>query len=106
MAKHMLCAGAPAITKTDVAPVSAIACVGLMHIAFASCGVTVVQLEAMTVISLSSIACCDNMYTFLGVGYDEYVSTLFLELTFAFTAPHRQKFLGYIVLCMPFLQNG
>jgi hypothetical protein len=83
-----------------------IACDRLMHIIFARCGVTVVQLEATTVMSLSLIACCDNMYTFLGVGYDEYVSTLFLELTFAFTAPHHQKFPEYIVLCMPFLQNG
>ena len=106
VATHMLCAGAPAISRTDVAPVSAIARVGSMHIAFARCGVAVVQFEAMTVMSLSSIACCDNMYTFLGVGYNEYVSTLFLDLTFAFTAPHRQKLLGYIVLCVPFLQNG
>ena len=102
----MLCARALAITKTNVAPVSAIACVGLMHIAFARCRVAVVQLEATTVMSLLLIPCCDNMYTFLGVGYDEYVSTLFLELTCVFTAPHRQKLLGYIVLCMPFLQNG
>ena len=50
--------------------------------------------------SSSSIACCDNMYTFSEVGYDEYASTLFLELTFVFTASHCQKLLGYIVLCV------
>ena len=66
VATGMLCAGALAITKTDVAPVSAIACVGSMHIAFARCGVEVVQLEATTVMLSSSIACCDNMYTFWG----------------------------------------
>ena len=64
VATHMLCAGAPAISRTDVAPVSAIARVGSMHIAFARCGVAVVQFEAMTVMLLTSIASCDNMYTF------------------------------------------
>ena len=38
VARRMLCAGAPAITKTYVAPVSAIVCVRLMHIEFARCG--------------------------------------------------------------------
>jgi hypothetical protein len=106
VAMCMLCAGAPAITTTYVAPVYAIACVGSMHIAFARCGVAVVQLEATTVMSSWWIACYDNMYTFLEVGYNEYVSTLLLELTFAFTAPHCQKLLGFIVLCMPFLLTG
>ena len=41
VAMWMLCARAPAIMKTDVAPVSAIGCVGSLHIAFARCGVAV-----------------------------------------------------------------
>ncbi len=106
VATQMLCIGAPAITKTDVAPVSASTCVGSMHIVFARCGVAVAQLDVTTVMSSLLIACYNNMYTCLVVGYNEYVSTLFLELTFVFTTRHHQKLLGYIVLCMPFLQNG
>ena len=53
VATRMLFTGAQAVTKNDVAPVSAIACVGSRHIAFARCGVTTVQLEAMTVVLLS-----------------------------------------------------
>ena len=56
LAKRMLCTGAPTITKTDVAPVSAILCVGSMHIAFARCGDVVVQLEATTVLLLLLIS--------------------------------------------------
>ena len=106
VAKRMLCARAPAIAKTDVAPVSAIAWVGLMHIAFARYGVAVVQLEVTTVMSLSLILLWDNRHICFGVGYNEYFATLFLELTFTFTAAQHQKLLGYIVLCMPFRQNG
>jgi hypothetical protein len=60
----MLCAGASAITKMDVAPVLAIACVGLMRMAFALCRPEVVQLEVTTVILLSPpILLCDGRHT-------------------------------------------
>ena len=65
LTKRILCDAAPAITKTDVAPVSAIVCVGSMHIAFARCGTVVVQLEATTGMSSSSslILLWDDMHT-------------------------------------------
>jgi hypothetical protein len=47
---------APAITKIDVAPVSATAYVGAICIAFAWCLTVLVQLDATIMISLSSSA--------------------------------------------------
>ena len=64
LAKRMLYAGAPAITKMDVVPVSAITCVRSMRMAFVWCGMEVVQFEATTVMSLSLLLLlCDNRHT-------------------------------------------
>jgi hypothetical protein len=56
VAKQMLSAGAPAITKIDVAPVSATACAGAICITFVWCLTVLVQLHATIVISSSSLA--------------------------------------------------
>ncbi len=58
VAMRMLMAGAPAITNTDVAPVSATACVGVICIAFAWYSTEVVQFDATIVISSSLAALC------------------------------------------------
>jgi hypothetical protein len=55
---QMFLAGAPAITNTDVAPVSATACVNAICIAFVWCSIEVVQFDAMIVISLLLSAQC------------------------------------------------
>jgi hypothetical protein len=56
VAMLMLLAGAPAIMKIDVVPVSATACVGAIHIALAWCSTALAQLEVTIVTSLSSLA--------------------------------------------------
>jgi hypothetical protein len=52
----MLSAGALAITKIDVAPVSATTCVGVICITFTWCSTVLVQLDVTIMISLSSLA--------------------------------------------------
>jgi hypothetical protein len=58
VATQMFLAGAPAITNTDMAPVSATACVNAICIAFGWCSPEVVQFDATIVISLSSLPQC------------------------------------------------
>ncbi len=52
---NVVCGGT-SITKIDVAPVSATACIGAICIAFAWCSTVLVQLDATIVISSSSSA--------------------------------------------------
>ncbi len=58
VAMRMFLAGAPAIKNTDVAPVSAIACVDVISIACAWCSPEVVQFDVTIVISLLLVAQC------------------------------------------------
>jgi hypothetical protein len=68
----MLLAGAPAITNTDVVPVSEIACVNAICIVFTWCLTEVVQFDVTIVISSSLLAqCVKAKHKCLGVGYDE-----------------------------------
>ncbi len=72
VAMQMLSVGASAITKIDVAPVSATACVGAICIAFTWCSTVLVQLDATIVISLSLLAqYVEARQSWFGVGYDE-----------------------------------
>jgi hypothetical protein len=58
VATRMFLAGAPAITNTDVVPVSATTCVNAICILFAWCSPEVVQFDAMIVILLLMLAQC------------------------------------------------
>jgi hypothetical protein len=58
VATQMLLAGAPAITNTDVVPVSETACVGAICIAFAWCSAVVAQFDVTIVILLLLVAQC------------------------------------------------
>ncbi len=58
VAMQMFLAGVPAITNTNVMPVSATACVSTICITFVWCSPEVVQFDATIVISLLSLAQC------------------------------------------------
>ncbi len=58
VARRMFLAGAPAITNTDLAPVSATACIDAIYIAYAWCSPEVVQFDGTIVILLSLLAQC------------------------------------------------
>jgi hypothetical protein len=51
VAMQMLSAGAPAITKIDVAPVLTTACVGAICIAFGWCLTVLVQLDSLSLLT-------------------------------------------------------
>ena len=99
--------GVPFIMKIDVAPVSAIAFVLAIVIAFAHSIFVYFVLQLDVIIVASSSSCGANAAIWLvdWVGYNEGVGNKLFNLISIFTAPHRQAN-GYTVLCITFLQKG
>jgi len=99
--------GVPFIMKIDVAPVSAIAFVLAIVIAFAHSIFVYFVLQLDVIIVASSSSCGANAAIWLvdWVGYNEGVGNKLFNLISIFTAPHRQAN-GYTILCITFLQKG